>query len=300
MRSNIKFLSLLFMVLFSASSVAGFLDQDFSKMTLKTVKARNNIYMLEGQGGFAGGNVGVSAGEDGILIIDDLLSPMSDKVSASISKLSAGKLRFILNTHWHGDHTGGNANLSDHATIIAHTNVRKRLMTNQENSFGKTPAQPISAWPIVTFDKALTIHFNGEDIRFMHYPNGHTDGDGIIYFNRSNVAHLGDHFFAGTFPYVDLATGGNAFGLTKNVGDIITALPDDAIVIPGHGAISDMKGLKSYHEMLVATTSFVKDLAAQGETLEEIQLEGLPNKWIEWGGGFVNEQAWIALIFNSL
>jgi glyoxylase-like metal-dependent hydrolase (beta-lactamase superfamily II) len=258
--------------------------------------------MLEGQGGFAGGNIGVSAGEDGILIVDDLLSKMSDTMAASLAKINAGKLRFILNTHWHGDHTGGNAHFTkkDESTIIAHTNVRKRLMVAQENSFGKSPAQPPSAWPLITFDKTLTIHFNGEDIRFMHYPNGHTDGDGIVYFNRSNVAHLGDHYFAGTFPYVDLATGGNAFGLTKNIQDIISALPDDAIIIPGHGALSDVKGLKSYRDMLVATTSFVKAKADKGEDLEDIQLDGLPKEWAMWGGGFVNEQDWIALIYNSL
>jgi len=295
-----KFFALLFTAFFSSQSLAGFLDQDFSKISLKTTHVRGSIYMLEGVGGFAGGNIGVSAGVDGILLVDDQLSPMPKKIHAAIKDINAGKLRFILNTHWHGDHTGGNAHFSKHATIISHTNVRKRLMSDQENFFGKSPAGPKEAWPLITFEDAVNIHFNDEDIQFIHYPNGHTDGDGIIYFPKSNVAHLGDHFFNGIFPFVDLDTGGNAFSLTRNVKAIIDSLPDDALVIPGHGALSDMPGLKAYYNMLDNTTSFVKNKAASGESLEDIQLGGLPSEWTTWGGGFVNEANWIKAIYHSL
>lgn len=296
-----KLLAALLSILLSSSTLAGgFLDQDFSKITLKTTHVRGNIYMLEGVGGFAGGNIGVSAGVDGVLLVDDQLSPMPDKINTALADINKGALRFILNTHWHGDHTGSNAHFSKEATIISHSNVRKRLMAEQNNFFGKSPASSKEAWPLITFEDAVNIHFNDEDIQFIHYSHGHTDGDGVVYFPKSNVAHLGDHFFNGIFPFVDLDTGGNAFSLTRNVGKIIDSLPDDAMVIPGHGGLSDMKGLKAYYAMLKSTTAHVKKLADEGESLEDILLEGLPSEWTAWGGGFVNEAHWIKIIYNSL
>jgi glyoxylase-like metal-dependent hydrolase (beta-lactamase superfamily II) len=274
--------------------------QDFSKIGLKTTAVRGAVHMLEGTGGFAGGNIGVSAGEDGILIVDDQLKQMPDKINAALAKIDPGKLRFILNTHWHGDHTGGNAQLSKHATIISHANVRTRLMSEQTNSFRTSPAQPKEAWPLITFDQSLSLHFNGEEIQFIHYPNGHTDGDGVVFFTQSKVAHLGDHFFAGTFPYVDVDTGGNAFNLTKNIERIIERLPADTLVIPGHGGLSDMEDLKAYYKMLKTTTTHVQSLAAKGNSLEEIQLHGLPSEWKNWGDGFINETLWVEIIYKSL
>lgn len=275
-------------------------NQGFDNITLKTTHVRGNIYMLEGVGGFAGGNIGVSAGTDGVLLVDDQMSPMSEKINAAIKDINTGQLRFILNTHWHGDHTGGNEHFSKQATIISHANVRNRLMTDQENFFGKSPASPKEAWPIITFNDAVNIHFNDEDIQFIHYANGHTDGDGVIYFPKSNVAHLGDHFFNGVFPFVDLTTGGNAFKLTENIKTIIDSLPEDALIIPGHGELSDIPGLKTYYKMLTTSTSLVKNMAAKGKTLEEIQQAGLPEEWASWGGGFINEANWIQSIYHSL
>lgn len=298
-----KYLHLAFLftlTLFSTASFAGFLDQDFSKITLKTTHVRGNIYMLEGEGGFAGGNIGVSAGNDGILLVDDQLSPMTAKINEALAKINTGSLRFILNTHWHGDHTGNNVHFSEQATIISHANVRKRLMAEQNNFFGKSPASPKKAWPLITFEDAVNIHFNDEDIQFMHYSNGHTDGDAVVYFPKSNVAHLGDHFFNGVFPFVDLNTGGNAFNLTRNIGKIIESLPDDVLVIPGHGGLSDMDGLKTYYTMLKSTTAHVQRLASEGESLDDIQLEGLPSEWTAWGGGFINEAHWIKIIYLSI
>lgn len=297
--SNKIFLFFLSAFLFS-QSYAGSTEDVFSNITLKTTHVRGNIYMLEGAGGFAGGNIGVSAGPDGLLLVDDQLGPMSKKIDAALNDISKGQLRFILNTHWHGDHSGNNAYFSKDATIISHTNTRKRLMTDQENFFGKSPASPKEAWPIITFEQAINIHFNNEDIQFIHHAHGHTDSDAVVYFPKSNVAHLGDHFFNGFFPFVDLDTGGNAFTLTHNIGEIIESLPEDALVIPGHGELSDVNGLKNYYAMLTDTTLFVKQQAASGKTLDQIQLAGLPSKWAAWGGGFINEENWIKIIFNSL
>ncbi|MBQ0723976.1 MAG: MBL fold metallo-hydrolase [Cycloclasticus sp.] len=296
-----KFLLLLLCAFFISPAISDpHSEQAAPEITLKTTHVRGNIYMLEGVGGFAGGNIGVSAGNDGLLLIDDQLGPMSDKISTALSAINAGKLRFILNTHWHGDHTGNNAHFSKQATIISHGNVRKRLMADQQNFFGKSPAQAKQAWPLITFDQAINIHFNDEDIRFIHYPHGHTDSDSVVYFPKSNVAHLGDHFFNGVFPFVDLDTGGNAFKLTENIKNIIASLPDDALVIPGHGGLSDMQGLKTYYEMLKSTTAHVQEAADEGESLEDIQLGGLPSDWTAWGGGFINQEHWIKLIYQSL
>lgn len=274
-------------------------DDAFQNVHLKTTQVRDHIYMLEGQGGFAGGNIGVSIGEDGILLIDDQLDGMHAKIEAALKELNAGQVRFVLNTHWHGDHTGNNAEF-EQATVIAHKNVRKRMMSAQKNHFGHSPVRPKSAWPVITFNHSLTIHFNGEDIKISHYPNGHTDGDSVIYFTKSNVVHMGDHLFTNVFPFVDINTGGNVFGFTKNIQAIIDSLPEDVIVIAGHGALTDLKGLRQYHEMLVATSQHVKQSVEQGMSLEKIQAEGLPSKWESWGTGFITQEHWIGFIYNSI
>lgn len=273
-------------------------QMDLSKVQIKSTKISGNVYMLEG----AGGNIGVSVGEDGILIVDDQFAPLSDKIRASLKGLNQGKLRFILNTHWHSDHTGGNAALGAEATIIAHDNVRKRMSTEQRSEFFKstTPASPKQALPVITFDQSLTVHFNGEEIRALHMPQGHTDGDSIIFFTRSNVVHLGDDFFSGSFPFVDLESGGSVEGLTKNIAELITKIPADAKLIPGHGPISTLDDLKTYHRMLVETTTIVRDKIAAGKTLAQIKSEGLPDEWKSWGNAFINTDMWLEILHRSL
>jgi cyclase len=281
-------------LLFCASASA----QDFSKVEIKSTKVAGNIYMLEG----AGGNIGVSVGSDGILIVDDQFAPLADKIKAALKTLGEGKLKFVLNTHWHGDHTGGNAVFSPDAPIIAHDNVRKRLSTEQKSEFFKntTPASPKEALPVITFDQSLSVHFNDEEIRVIHFPQGHTDGDSVIFFTKSNVVHMGDDFFAGRFPFVDLESGGSVPGLTKNVGEIIAKLHPDVKLIPGHGPISTLDDLKRYHRMLVETSDLVRKKMAAGKTLDQIKAEGVPDEWKEWGTGFIKTDAWLETIFRSL
>jgi cyclase len=271
---------------------------DWSKVQIKTTKVAGNVYLLEG----AGGNIGVSVGEDGILIVDDQFAPLADKIKASLKTLGQGKLRFILNTHWHGDHTGGNAAFASETTIIAHDNVRKRMSTDQKSEFFKetAPASPKEALPVITFDQSLTVHFNGEEIRAIHFPNGHTDGDAVIFFTASNVVHLGDDFFSGRFPFVDLDTGGSVEGLTKNIGELITKIPAGAKLIPGHGPMSTVDDLKAYHRMLVETTAIVRQKIEAKKTLAQIKSEGLPAEWNSWGTGFIKTDAWLELVYLSL
>lgn len=271
---------------------------DWSKVQIKSTKIAGNVYLLEG----AGGNIGVSVGADGILIVDDQFAPLADKIRVSLKTLGQGKLRFILNTHWHGDHTGGNAAFGSETTIVAHDNVRKRMSTEQRSEFFKstTPASPKEALPVITFDQSLSVHFNGEEIRAIHFPNGHTDGDSVIFFTTSNVVHLGDDFFSGRFPFVDLESGGSVEGLTKNIGELITKIPADAKLIPGHGPISTLDDLKAYHRMLVETTAIVRDKIAAKKALAQIKSEGLPAEWNSWGTGFIKTDMWLELVYLSL
>ena len=291
-----KFLLLLVLFVFAAAAHAQ--QPDYSKVQMKATKVAGNVYMLEG----AGGNIGVSVGDDGLLIVDDQFAPLADKIRAALKGLADKKLRFILNTHWHGDHTGGNVAFGPEATIIAHDNVRKRLATEQKSTVFNTttPPSPKEALPVITFDQSLSVHFNGEDIRAIHFPHGHTDGDSVIFFSASNVVHLGDDFFAGRFPFVDLESGGSVEGLVKNIGELVNKIPADAKLIPGHGPISTLDDLKSYHRMLQQTTEIVRGKIAAGKTLDQIKTEGLPDEWKPWGTGFIKTDRWLETIYKSL
>jgi glyoxylase-like metal-dependent hydrolase (beta-lactamase superfamily II) len=235
-------------------------------------------------------------------MIDDQFERIADKIKAALKELGADKPRFLFNTHWHGDHTGGNIAFGPEAPIIAHDNVRKRLATEQRSEVFKstTPASPKEALPVITFDQSLAVHFNGEEIRAIHYPKGHTDGDSVIFFTNSNVVHLGDDFFAGRFPFVDLESGGSVEGLIKNIGEIIARIPADAKLIPGHGPLSTVDDLKSYHRMLQQTTEIVRQKMTAGKTLDQIKSEGLPAEWAPWGTGFIKTDRWVETIYNSL
>jgi glyoxylase-like metal-dependent hydrolase (beta-lactamase superfamily II) len=271
-------------------------QQDFSKVEIKATKVAGNVYMLQG----AGGNIGVSVGSDGLLIVDDQFAPLADKIHAALKGLSDGKLKFVLNTHWHGDHTGGNLAFGAEAPIIAHENVRKRLSTDQKVLGNVVPASPPGALPVITFGDKVSVHFNGEEIKVIHFPAGHTDGDSVIFFTGSNVVHMGDDFFTARFPFVDLGSGGSVQGLTENVGKILAQLPADVKVIPGHGPLSNKEDLEKFHHMLVETTSIVEKKMKAGKTMEVIQAEGLPDEWKEWGSGFIDTKTWLSVIYESL
>ncbi len=262
---------LLLTLLFLSSSLLVVAQDDYSKVEIKATKINGNVYMLEG----AGGNIGVSVGPDGILIVDDQFAPLAEKIKIALQQLGEGKLKFILNTHWHGDHTGGNEKLGREAPVIAHDNVRKRMSSEQRLEFFKetVPASPKEALPVITFDRSLSVHFNGEEIRVIHFPKGHTDGDSIIFFTGSNVVHMGDDFFAGKFPFVDLDSGGSVQGLAKNIGEIIPKIPAGAKIIPGHGPISTIEDLKAFHNMLIQTTAIVQKKIAAKESLAQIKKE---------------------------
>ena len=261
-------------------------QRDFSNVEFKTVNVAGNVHMLDS--GVAG-NIGLLVGDDGILMIDDQFAPLADKIRAATAKISDGKLKFLVNTHWHGDHTGGNGIFGKETMIVAHTNVRKRLSAEQSGA----------ALPVVTYDDSVSLHINGEDVEIVHFPDGHTDGDSILFFKQSNVVHMGDQFFSGQFPYIDLRSGGSVQGYMGNVNRVIDRLPSDVKIIPGHGPLSTLDDLKKFHTMMVKTIAVVRDHMKSGKGLEEIQKSGLPSEWKDWGGSFINQDRWIEIVYNS-
>lgn len=291
----------LWVVLMFAGQYSFSQNQDFSKVEMKVTKVNGNIYMLEG----AGGNIGASVGEDGIVIVDDQYAPLADKIRAALKGITDKPLRFVINTHYHGDHTGGNALFQKDAPILAQDNVRKRMeQGTAAGNLGKItmqmPAQPKEALPIITFEHDVTVHLNGEDIRALHFPSGHTDGDSIIFFPKSNVVHMGDDFVTYGFPFVDLGGGGSVEGMISAVEQVMAQLPPDVKVIPGHGPVSSMDDMKKFVAMLKETLAVVDKGIKQGKSLEQMQKENILAPWEKWNGGFLKTDTWLETLYNDL
>jgi glyoxylase-like metal-dependent hydrolase (beta-lactamase superfamily II) len=264
---------------------------DFSKVEVKSMHVAGNVYMLQGEGG----NIGVSAGPDGLLIVDDEFAPLAEKIEAALKQINPGVLKFVLNTHFHGDHTGSNVHFGRQAPIIAHANVRKRM-----GGGGGIRPEPKEGLPVVTFDDGLSVHFNGEEIRVLHVPPGHTDSDSLIFFTKSNVVHMGDQFFSGRFPNIDLNGGGDVRGYIRNVEDAIKRIPADAKIIPGHGPLSTIKELKEFHAMLVGTAGFVEKEIAAGKSLAEVKAGGVPEAWQSWDKPPMKADRWLDILYPGL
>lgn len=279
-------------------------DQDFSKVQIKVSRVSGNIYMLEG----AGGNIAASVGEDGIVIVDDQFAPLAEKIQAALKDLgvTTKPVRFVINTHYHGDHTGGNGPFSDAgSTLIAHENVRKRLETGGTAGNGgsiKVEQKPASknALPIITFEHDVTLHLNGEDIQALHFPSGHTDGDSIIFFPKNNVVHMGDDFVRYGFPFIDVSGGGSVEGMIAATEKVASELPADVKVIPGHGALSNMDDVKAFTKMLKETSAAVEKALGSHKTLEQMKQEKILAPWEKFSGGFINSDAFIETLYNSL
>jgi cyclase len=276
-------------------------EQDFSQVEIKVIKVAGTVYMLEGKGG----NIGVSVGEDGIVLVDDQFAPLADKIKAALKGITDKPVRFVINTHYHFDHTGGNARFQREAPVIAHDNVRKRLEsggTGGNLGSVKMQLKPVAkeALPILTFDHEVTIHLNGEEIRVLHYPKGHTDGDSMIFFPNSNVVHMGDDFVTYGFPFIDLAGGGSVEGMIGAVEEVIATLPADVKVIPGHGPISTLDDVRQYVTMLQDTRAVVEKAIQQGKTLDQMKQEKILDPWQKWSGESVSSDGFIETLYNDL
>ncbi|MDH4036167.1 MAG: MBL fold metallo-hydrolase [Candidatus Krumholzibacteria bacterium] len=268
-------------------------DED---VRITSTRVSGNVYMLEGQGG----NIGACVGDDGILIIDDQFARLAEKIRAALRELNPGPVEFILNTHYHGDHVGGNPVFGKEGTIIAHENVRKRVSTQQVSGDRVRDAIDPAGWPVVTFADAVTIHFNGEDIRFLHLPAGHTDGDGVVYFPKANVIHTGDLMFTGKFPRVDFEGGGSVEGYAAALTWVLENIPPDAKVIPGHGALSSMEDVRRQRDMIVETQAFVRAQVKAGKSLAEIQQAGLPDEYESFDWKFITTSNWVDDLYRSV
>ena len=271
-------------------------QQDFSKVEIKVSKVAGTVYMLQG----AGGNIGVSVGDDGIVIVDDEFAPLAPKIRAALATITSKPIRFILNTHYHGDHTGGNTEFSKDGPIIAHENVRKRLQTGTMTLGRTNPPIAKEGLPVITFNDRATVHLNGEDVRAIHMPHGHTDGDAVIWFTQSNVVHMGDDFFNGMFPFVDLENGGSVRGMATNVEAVVAQIRDDTKVIAGHGPLGDRASLRAFGEMLRASLAAFDAAMKSGKTLDQIKSEKVLAPWEKWGGGFITADRWADTLYREL
>jgi len=275
-------------------------QRDFSGVEVETVEVAAGVHMLSA----AGGNIGVSTGEDGIFLVDDQYAMLTEKIVAALARIQAGPVRFVLNTHWHGDHTGGNENLGQAgALLVAHDNVRTRLSVEQfiEAYGARVPASPPDALPVVTFNDTVTFHFNGTEIHAFHVGPGHTDGDSVVHFREANVIHTGDLYWSGMYPFIDTSSGGSMSGVIDAVDRILLLANAETKIIPGHGSLSNTGELRAYRAMLATIRDRIYAMIDAGKTVEEV-LEAAPTADFDeaWGGGFLPPERWIPIVYTNL
>jgi glyoxylase-like metal-dependent hydrolase (beta-lactamase superfamily II) len=281
-----------------AASAAFAQQPDFSKVEIKVTRVAGNIYMLQG----AGGNIGVSVGDDGIVIVDDQFAPLADKIRAALKGITDKPVRFVINTHWHFDHTGGNGYFAKQGTIIAQDHVRERLLTGGTILGTKVKAADPAALPIITFNDRLSVHLNGEDIRAIHFPHGHTDGDSVVFFTESKVVHMGDDFVTYGFPFIDLESGGSVRGMIAACEAVMAAVPPEVKVIPGHGNLSTVADLKPYVAMLKDAEARIEKGIRDGKSVEDLKREKVLAGYESWGGEgkFITTDKFIETLYADL
>ena len=275
-------------------------QSDFDNVEIKTIPLTSNVFMLQGQGG----NIAVFSDSEGLLIIDSQFAPLSDKIYKALREISDGPIRYLINTHWHGDHTGGNEAMSDHgATIIAHENVLERMSSTQlMKAFSReVPASPVAARPDITFSDKMSLHFNNERILVLHFDNAHTDGDVAIYLPTQNVMHLGDLYFHKRYPFIDVSSGGSLDGIINAVNQILFLANDNTKIIPGHGMESNRKELKEYRDVLLLIRNNIHDAIAAGKTQEEIETMKIGGAYDEtWGQVWIKSKDLVKVVFSVM
>jgi len=273
---------------------------EFSDVSIKTTQVTPGIYMLEG----SGGNIGLSVGVDGVFMIDDQFAPLTEKIQKAIAAITPQPVKFLINTHWHFDHVGGNENLGKGgAIIVAQNNVRERMLKGQViEAFAKEvpPAKKV-ALPVITFDKEVTFHWNSDTIEVIHTASAHTDGDAVIYFKQGNVVHTGDLYFSGMYPFIDASSGGSVAGLLAGISTILARIDDNTRVIPGHGPLSNKAELQAYQDMLKSVYARVKTLKDQGQSVEAV-VAAKPTAGYDgkWGNGFLAPDVWVKIVYSAI
>ena len=268
------------------------------EVVIEATDLGDGIHMLVGQGG----NIGVLAGDDGVFVIDSQFARIAPQNLAKINEIAGGSPTFLVNTHWHGDHTGGNANFG--ATIIAHDNVRARVSEDQTTTLlgneRNTPASAPAAWPTITFDDDLTLHLNGQTIKVFHTPDAHTDGDAMVMFEDANILHMGDVFFVGNFPFVDVSSGGTLEGFLNAMRTAYDTTNPDTKIIPGHGPLATREDIAASIEMLEGVSAVTGEAFAAGMSVEDAVANELLAPWAEkWGTGFISAEVFTRLIFSD-
>ncbi|MBW2706396.1 MAG: MBL fold metallo-hydrolase [Deltaproteobacteria bacterium] len=281
-------------------ATSAFAQQDFSKVQIKTIPVADGVYMLAGRGG----NIGLFVGQDGAFLIDDQYAPLTDKILEAISAVTDKPVRFLVNTHWHGDHTGGNENIGKGGTIIvAHDNVRKRLAKGQFMKVFNaniSPAPP-KALPVITFADGVTFHWNNETLEVVHSKSAHTDGDAVVYFKSANVVHVGDLFFNGIYPFIDAGSGGSLEGVIAGVDEVLGRIDDNTKVIPGHGPLGSKTDLKAYRDMLATVHGRMTELIKEGKNIDEIvAAKPTADYDAKWGGGFLKPDKWVKIVYSVM
>lgn len=298
--SRFAIIAVLALTGFAATTFADPETDKFRDVKVESVPVTDGIYMLTGRGG----NIGVSVGEDGVFLIDDQYAPLTERIKAAVAQLSDKPVRFVLNTHWHGDHTGGNENLGrEGVVIVAHDAVYERM--TQENFLAvfdsKVPPSPRAALPIISFNDTLTFHLNGHDIHAAHVRHAHTDGDSIVHFRDANVIHTGDVWFNGMYPFIDAGSGGSLDGVISAVDTVLALADGQTKIIPGHGPLSDRAGLIAYRAFLVDVRERVGKLMAQGKTLDEIRAaKPLADYEETLGKGFLDTDTFLKVAMDAL
>jgi cyclase len=300
-RAKIRFvfrgLVLLVMVMAAVPARA---QSDYSKVQIETTKLTTHIYMLKG----AGGNMGLCVGEDGVFLIDDQFAPLSEKIIAAIADITDKPVQYVLNTHWHGDHTGGNKNFGKSGSVlVSHANVRRRLAADQFSTFfNKTvPALPDIALPVVTFTDSLTFYYNGEEIIVFHVPHAHTDGDGVVHFPKANVVHSGDIIFYGLYPYIDVSAGGTIGGIIDGARIILELSDEETLVIPGHGPLLKKAQVEEYLAMVEGVRDAVAAQKAAGRDLAATIAAKPAAKWDEkWGRVWITSDQFVEMVYTTL
>ncbi|WP_448551411.1 MBL fold metallo-hydrolase [Thalassotalea montiporae] len=280
----LKKLSLILLAATTSFTVSA---RDFSDVKIETSKAAGDVYMLTGPGG----NIGVLATGEGLLLVDDKFAPLAEKIENAMKAIVDQDLKYVINTHYHGDHTGSNSYFSHKAPIFAHHNVRNRLKSNDRLTK--------DALPVVTYDKGVTIHLANEEVQLTHLPKGHTDSDTIVYFKNANVLHTGDLFFEGRFPYVDTNGGGSVDGYIANVSYMVNNFPDDVVIIPGHGNLTDKAGMKEFVAMMIDTSKQVKAQLRAGKSEADILKAGVAQEYKALSWNFITEERWLKTLIAA-
>lgn len=271
-----------------------------SQVQIRAHPVANGIYYLEGQGG----NIGLSVGEDGVVMIDDQFAPLTDRILAAVRQINPGEIRFVINTHVHGDHTGGNENLgSGGALIVAHHNVRKRLQAGgfMEAFKRDVPPAPAAALPVVTFGEDASFHLNGLELAALHVASAHTDGDAVVFFRGAGVVHLGDLYFNGLYPVIDWGSGGHIDGLVAALDRLLPLIGDADRIIPGHGPLSSKAELRAYRDLLATVAARIRKLMKQGRTLEQIKAAKPTAEYdAAWGQKYLKPDDWVEMVYRGL